>query len=453
MSYVTAYFGPPGTGKTTFLCTRVMPWVHEKYYGMPTAVLSFSRAAARKLTSRLQPVPSLYVGTIHSLCFHELGLSKSDVATPEKFADMHGVDVNVAYIVTNTDSLARNIEGDPKDVYSKTMFNYNDVITMDSFEFYLNLYKEWKEKGAYLDFTDILEEATRLGVLYKVGFRAVVVDESQDLTPLQWKTITAMDAEQIILAGDDDQSIYTFNGADPAIMVNESQSKFILNQSYRCPRRIHEAANKVVNKISSRQKKSWLPRPVDGVLDMFGSYEHAFHNVPAPHLVLVRDRWRMSEVIDFLTMLAVPFRIAGGRSAFESRHAKVIRAVANKDYEYLDDSLGFMNPLMTMRVQARKLDGSEKKEDVINWEKIDYNEGKYLLNVDLNSKEIVTVSTIHGFKGEEADRVVLDCNCTIRVENAQFSDDLDSELRVWYVGITRAKESLYMIGDNSFIRE
>jgi superfamily I DNA/RNA helicase len=59
---------------------------------------------------------------------------------------------------------------------------------------------------------------------------------------------------------------------------------------------------------------------------------------------------------------------------------------------------------------------------------------------------------VHGFKGREANTVFLTLDCTPRVEMAAYIKEiLDDELRVWYTAVTRAKETLYLIGQNEFI--
>ena len=69
-------FGPPGTGKTTNL-TRQIRRAVERYGSNAILVTSFSRAAAHELAGRDLPVDPDRVGTLHSHCFHALGVRRS----------------------------------------------------------------------------------------------------------------------------------------------------------------------------------------------------------------------------------------------------------------------------------------------------------------------------------------------------------------------------------------
>ena len=65
------------------------------------------------------------------------------------------------------------------------------------------------------------------------------------------------------------------------------------------------------------------------------------------------------------------------------------------------------------------------------------------LEVDDISEPRITISTIHGAKGGEADNVVLLSDMGLNAYNAMI-DNEDAEHRVWYVGVTRAKKKLYI---------
>ena len=71
-------------------------------------------------------------------------------------------------------------------------------------------------------------------------------------------------------------------------------------------------------------------------------------------------------------------------------------------------------------------------------------------SVDLNEPPRVKVSTIHGSKGAEADKVVLHTGLTQKTVDSMLTDR-DAEIRVWYVGLTRVKHDLLIYeGDNGF---
>jgi len=64
-------FGPPGTGKTTWLARQIRH-AKDRYFGSEIVVCSFTRAAAVEIASRETGIPKQNVGTIHSLCFRAM---------------------------------------------------------------------------------------------------------------------------------------------------------------------------------------------------------------------------------------------------------------------------------------------------------------------------------------------------------------------------------------------
>ena len=99
------------------------------------------------------------------------------------------------------------------------------------------------------------------------------MDECQDLNPLMWKVLDKMfngtGDKQIYLAGDDDQSIYGFNCADPdTFLFRECDKKYPLKKSYRLPKKIKDFSQKIIKEISSefREEKEFSPKTkiVDG---------------------------------------------------------------------------------------------------------------------------------------------------------------------------------------------
>ena len=81
------------------------------------------------------------------------------------------------------------------------------------FRLIIEAYEEFKVDHR-VDFTDMIEEYLEKGKPPKL--KTLIVDEAQDLTPLQWKLIykLAKHSDKIFLAGDDDQAIYEWNGAN-----------------------------------------------------------------------------------------------------------------------------------------------------------------------------------------------------------------------------------------------
>ena len=84
-----------------------------------------------------------------------------------------------------------------------------------------------------------------------------IVDEAQDLTPLQWEMVfeIARCAKRVLIAGDDDQAIHRWTGVDVKRFLGASNNFRVLTQSYRMPSLVHELSQKVVKRISVRREK------------------------------------------------------------------------------------------------------------------------------------------------------------------------------------------------------
>ena len=114
---------------------------------------------------------------------------------------------------------ARNMKIDPISLYKKEP---RKKVRLQQFKSIIHNYERYKtfevEPGQFkndrLDFTDMVEKYIDTGLA--INFKVLMVDEAQDLTPLQWDMVVklAMNAHKVYLAGDDDQAIYEWNGAD-----------------------------------------------------------------------------------------------------------------------------------------------------------------------------------------------------------------------------------------------
>jgi DNA helicase-2/ATP-dependent DNA helicase PcrA len=106
----------------------------------------------------------------------------------------------------------------------------------------------------------------------------IFADEAQDLNRMQLSLVRRWGerAEYFIVAGDDDQTIYSFTGATPDAMLDPEipdDHKIILKQSYRVPRAVHRVAEAMIRQVTRRQEKVYLPRPADGALERLGRFD------------------------------------------------------------------------------------------------------------------------------------------------------------------------------------
>ena len=104
------------------------------------------------------------------------------------------------------------------------------------------------------DFTDMLELFVHQAPTFKHRFKLTFLDEAQDLSPLQWDIAHILDgmSDKMYCAGDDDQAIYCWAGADVDHFINLDGGSEILETSFRIPQEIHNVAENISKRISRR---------------------------------------------------------------------------------------------------------------------------------------------------------------------------------------------------------
>jgi DNA helicase-2/ATP-dependent DNA helicase PcrA len=276
-------YGPPGTGKTTRLINYVKTLVK---FGTPIdkiGYFAFTKKAAEEAVNRtLDLYPKYgkkdlkYFRTLHSLAFTLLGMKKSNVMQEEHYEDIGrklGIEVTVYSNgeektgFVDSDSEYFNIVNAARIKGITIDEEYNtDMYSQDIDKHLLKILKDevnnYKQAYGLVDFTDMIERfnVSKLCPKYDVVF----IDEAQDLSPIQWKMydILKKNSKHVILAGDDDQAIYGWAGADVARFQGEPAKDIVLPQSYRVPGAVQEIANCILNRIPDhrRIKKNWKAR-------------------------------------------------------------------------------------------------------------------------------------------------------------------------------------------------
>jgi superfamily I DNA/RNA helicase len=123
------------------------------------------------------------------------------------------------------------------------------------------------------DFTDLIEDFIDQESTSK--FEVLFIDEAQDLSLLQWEMVRKIwkNATKTYIAGDDDQAIFKWAGADVDHFIalkEEVDDIKTLDQSYRIPGGpIHEFSQKIISKVQNRFDKEYKPRQEEGILKRY----------------------------------------------------------------------------------------------------------------------------------------------------------------------------------------
>lgn len=486
---VKKIFGPPGSGKTTYLLGIVEQELDRGISPVDIGYFAFTRKAANEAKERaMVKFPQLnadkdfpWFRTLHSLAYKCLGITQKDMMSEEhyrEFADQAGISVSVSYgdesFVTQVDhpllneiNIARIRGQDLRTYYNSTKMQFE----WHHFEYIERSYRHYKQSRDLLDFTDLLEHLL-LDTARLPHLQTVIIDEAQDLSRLQWDIVNALVSRSVTgyIAGDDDQAVYTWAGADVASFLSLPGEIKVLNQSYRVPATVHKLADTVVNRIRSRQPKTWLPRQFDGEVCTYNDYTHVDVS-GGEWLILASTNYLLNDMNDWLRSQGLLYERHGQRSISENVLSAVIGwenlrkgkeisyPVLKNVYRHLDTdfvkhgykTLKHADPEKLYSMQELKNSQGLLNEAI--WHealtKISDHQRDYIIamlrrGTKITGKVPIKLSTIHGAKGGEADNVLLRMDLSTKFvnESIRSSDDLN---RLLYVGITRARKTLHLV--------
>ena len=456
-------YGPPGTGKTSYLLSMMSALGHDPD---DIGFFSFTCAAAKVALDRLNIRRSATICTLHSLAFRLADARKEQMVDKDK---LQGMAKLTGYVFNGNGDIPE--KGDEL-LAIHTFAEAAKVPLIHAWaemrcdwpllqvELVSEAYNRWKRANGYMDFNGILKDAAKnLDGIKKLGLKALFIDEAQDLSPIQWDLVHALVAEspQTWIAGDDDQSLYLWAGSMRHGMraYHERGVVKILDRSHRLPRHIHDVAEAIISQVKDRVPKTYAPKTEEGIVARWG--ELHFTNLPAADedtLILYRNHSMREEAENWLVEHLIPYQVQGPHQGlFRGLTASAIRSLRRLQRGEEIGISPFRALCRTVFPSLRRdfNEGTFQKHLSKPWHEIvpcyDPVRFRYLNRVDLDTKPRVTLGTIHGSKGMEADRVILMLGMGERTyEN--FDDD---EHRVFYVGATRAKHRLDVIdGPNPY---
>ena len=314
----TIVLGPPGTGKTHTLLNEVDNCLKQTD---PNKIgyFSFTQKAAYEARDRAMAKFNLseddlpYFRTLHSLAFRKLGIKKENVMQRKHYVDLgNKINMRIDYneydeeqtgiFTTHSDylrviQLARLRGITPEQQYN--LREHSQDLSVRDLKILDNELKEYKKQYGLIDFNDMITQFIKSDSCPK--FDTVFIDEAQDLSRMQWDMATALmfNAEDSFIAGDDDQAIFRWAGADVDSFITQTGKILNLTQSYRVPAVIHDVAMGIVKRISNRLHKEWAPKSKSGQL----SYYHDFQDVDmrkGEWFVLARTRHMLNDLENVL---------------------------------------------------------------------------------------------------------------------------------------------------------
>jgi DNA helicase-2/ATP-dependent DNA helicase PcrA len=279
-------FAGAGSGKTRVITFRIANLLQQGVYPSRILAVTFTNKAAREMRERVEglvgdTVRNMWIGTFHSLCSRILRMDGRAIGLEQSF---------VIYDDSDQLSLIREVlkakNIDDKSIQPRALLSeissakeklkspeqYAEGATGFFERIAADVYKQYNallQKANALDFDDILYYTVRLleqredvRLKYQERFLHVLVDEYQDVNYAQYRIIDLISGKfrNVVVVGDDDQSIYAWRGADVSLMLrfgsDHPDARIVkLERNYRSTKRILAAANLVIQHNRGRAAK------------------------------------------------------------------------------------------------------------------------------------------------------------------------------------------------------
>lgn len=500
--HVTKIYGPPGTGKTTRLMQVLDDELQAGTDPRKIAYVTFSVAARQEAKDRvlarfphLQDDALRYFKTIHGICYAEIGMSRSNVMQMEDYLQF-AKDCPVEFSDAFTDQI--DIDGMPfgwvtspgnqimniRQVAAARRMDpfHPDIIRMDwprdikrsEVAHVLDRFAKFKERISKFDFVDMLHMYEQLGDPLPID--VIIIDEGQDLSRLQWALVRKMsaNAKRMYMAGDDDQSIYGFLGADPyGFFHHPCDTKINLSKTYRLRSNVWDSARKIIERVRIREPKTVIPRDHGGSVNWWGLPADAvLDRVDLDDVMVIgATNYQLAEMKARLDRAGIPVNYRGscvtqsdeakrfywynhlrkGNSLPIREAASILKVLGIETHKQLterarlepnsmvqpDDMIGWGVKVIPSRQMCDYL-GNKPRHVKAN-QTLFQIASKFGLEATI-AKPKVTLTTYHASKGREAKQTILITDCSPSAMD-YASREPDYERRLAYVGLTRALET------------
>ncbi len=375
-----------GSGKTKVLTSRIANIIREKK-AFPNQILAvtFTNKAAKEMQNRVSNILGSaaiglsWLGTFHSICAKLLRKHAS------------AANLNSNFTIIDTDDQIRLIKNickaeniDVKQLAPRFILAiidrwknkgyYPSEVIINKKDIYektiLPLYKIYQQKLTDLnscDFGDlilhtvkILENYSDIREIYSKNFKYILVDEYQDTNFIQsrWLNLLSTKNKNICCVGDDDQSIYSWRGAEIKNFlefdkVYKNTKVIRLEQNYRSSQNILSVASNLISNNQNRVGKTLTTTMEDGDLVKLNCFKNgkdeavgvsdeieknikkkfSYNNIA----ILVRAIFQTREFEERFLKIGMPYRILGGTKFYERAEIKDCVAYLRLIHQEKDD--------------------------------------------------------------------------------------------------------------------
>ena len=477
-SGATLVLAGAGSGKTRVLTYKLLHLLVQKIL-TPNQILAvtFTNKAASEMKSRVSamlnfPIDKMWLGTFHSLSLKILRKNFDKVGLKQNF------------VIIDTDDqlklikkICENENIDTKDISPKFFSNaidslknkgifYNELKPNkyrkndDELRKVYKIYQEELTRINCVDFGDLILLCIKLfktnddvRKYYQNLFRYILVDEYQDINSIQqkWLEYLYKGHRNICCVGDDDQSIYSWRGADVTNLLefkkNFNEPKIIrLEQNYRSTKNILECASVLIDKNKNRYgKKLWSENETGDKIQINGFWETKEEAIYTSDQIeqLINNKVALSEIAilfrvaahtrsfeERLISIGLPYKIIGGLRFYERKEIKDIIAYLRL-INNLSDDLAFERVINTPKrgigkTTLAKINNISRlnKLSLFEGSQIFVNENKSKVNVEIQNfiKNIINWRKIKkNFDHIELTKVIL--------EDSKYMESLEVELK------------------------
>ncbi len=433
----------PGTGKTHTLTYRICHIIPQLQANQRILAITFTNKAAQEMEERLKrrldhDAGKVLVGTFHSVCLSWIRqfIEKTGLPVDFQIASADDVDAIVSELWSDFSNKQK------KEILNQIAFSKSTNYADGELSEFVLKYNDALRRKQFLDFDDLILETIRLlndsEVVNQIlnTYRYCFVDEYQDINPVQHAFLKRLIQKgvQITAIGDPNQAIYGFRGADVAFFDHfekdfEGAVKLTLTENYRSASNILKASGQVMIKDAVHDPLALTAKIFkEGRLTI---HESATDKAEAEYIVHQIEK------------------LVGGTTMF-SRDSKRVGYEDEPQYGFSDIAILYrLNVQKNLLKQALERSGIpyyivDKKETTDPAEEI------YVYNTDEGGQyqpECVNCMTLHAAKGLEFSVVfIIGCEEGLLPLNIQgLISSPGEDRRLFYVGMTRAKERLYMV--------